>query len=56
MWNLFFCGNPPFPQVLLESFTDFLTVEQKCRKPANLSIVSSRFQRPGRQGGTKGTL
>ena len=37
-------------QVLLMSFTNFLTGEQKWRKPANFSIVWSRFQRRGRPG------
>ena len=40
-------------QVLLMSFTNFLTGEQKWRKPANFSIVWSRFQRRGRPGPAK---
>ena len=48
-------GGPEQGEVLKLSFTNFLTGEQKCRKPANLSIVPGRFQR-ALDWRTKGTL
>ena len=48
--SVVFSSTTKYLQVLLMSFTNFLTGEQKWRKPANFSIVWSRFQRRGRPG------